>query len=506
MPVALKFMFVKSQFLREINVRACKFNADMVIDIIRTHPSISSTMSEEEQTRVLASYADSVELDGTVSTAYSGEKKRGLSKGDGEKLFLVVMPLAERNLFVVTKQERHSIETSKHIVKSLITSLMHMHSMGVLHGDIKPLNVMRTKGEYALIDLDAACTIGRDAVGFKSSSAYVPPEAVFVNADRSVAVIKSEEANVQYGDACQVLIAHESFDVWSVGCICFQLLSKDIVPLWQCGQDDNLSFDISNPDSLYALADFSGALKAKKMDLIQDPLARNLVAQMLTKDPRLRPSLVRVLAHPFFSGNRVARLFGDKPRYDVMISYRVASDQNHADIIYKDLTALGLTVWWDKECLRGGKDWEEGFCDGLLDSRAMVCIISRDAINSPDVSWQNYGNLTESSRCDNVLLEQRLALEMKKLGLLQRIFPVFIGTPEGPCGSNPVAPAAKYEGWKRSNLPAAPNAHVQSVEEKLVHHMSSMALGMPLETNKTVKAVLEGITSYQGVFVQGVQV
>jgi chromosome segregation ATPase len=41
------------------------------------------------------------------------------------------------------------------------------------------------------------------------------------------------------------------------------------------------------------------------------------------------------------------------------------------------------------------------------------------------------------------------------------------------------------------------------VEEKLVHHMESMALGMPLETNKTVKDVLSGITANQGFFLQG---
>lgn len=89
------------------------------------------------------------------------------------------------------------------------------------------------------------------------------------------------------------------------------------------------------------------------------------------------------------------------------------------------------------------------------------------------------------------------------MGLLHLIFPVFIGTPKGPCASNPVAPAAEYEDWKWSNLPATPNTLVKEVEEKLVHHLDSMALGMPLETNKTVKSVLEDITSNQGVLVQG---
>ena len=39
-----------------------------------------------------------------------------------------------------------------------------MHSKGVIHADIKPLNVVRLVNEFLLIDLDAACKIGIDPV------------------------------------------------------------------------------------------------------------------------------------------------------------------------------------------------------------------------------------------------------------------------------------------------------------------------------------------------------
>jgi uncharacterized membrane protein YjjP (DUF1212 family) len=45
-----------------------------------------------------------------------------------------------------------------------------------------------------LIDLDAACTLGVDPIGFKSSTSYVPPEAIFVHNDKdnkSVARVRS---------------------------------------------------------------------------------------------------------------------------------------------------------------------------------------------------------------------------------------------------------------------------------------------------------------------------
>ena len=74
---------------------------------------------------------------------------------------------------------------------------------------------------------------------------------------------------------------------------------------------------------------------------------------------------------------------------------------------------------------------------------------------------------------------------------------------KGECTANPLSPASEYEAWDWKNLPNSPNTHVQQVEEKLLHHMESMALGMPLETNKTVKDVLNGITANQGFFLQG---
>ena len=54
-------------------------------------------------------------------------------------------------------------------------------------------------------------------------------------------------------------------------------------------------------------------MKAEKLADVTDKLARNLLSQMLHKlhkDPLQRPSLARVLAHPFLSGRMVARLVG----------------------------------------------------------------------------------------------------------------------------------------------------------------------------------------------------
>ena len=225
-------------------------------------------------------------------------------------------------------------------------------------------------------------------------------------------------------------------------------------------------------------------------------MARNLLAQMLHKDPLQRPTLARVLAHTFVSGKKVARLVGEKPKYDIFLSYRVASDSLHVEKLYNLLTAQGFKVYWDKLCLEPGVDWEQGFCEGLVSSRAFVPLLSRDAINHPSIDWQNFSKLTAESRCDNVFLEHRLAVELQGLGLIEKIFPIFMG--------NLDTETSEYSDYFKSGChPSLPNVAVKSVEDKLRHHMESQALGTPLESDRTITSVVGAITACQGAFIVG---
>ena len=103
---------------------------------------------------------------------------------------------------------------------------------------------------------------------------------------------------------------------------------------------------------------FTDKFKRSKVKEIPDSQARNLVAQMLTKDPSKRPSLAQIKLHPFFTGGKVARLTGETAVFDVFISYRVQSDLALARMIYDKLVAAGIKVWFDKECLKPGENWQ----------------------------------------------------------------------------------------------------------------------------------------------------
>jgi hypothetical protein len=97
----------------------------------------------------------------------------------------------------------------------------------------------------------------------------------------------------------------------------------------------------------------------------------------------------------------------------------VKTDAEDVEDIFCKLTARGWTVWWDKRCLESGKDWEEGFCAGLVQSRFFVPVMSPAALkDTPE--------LVEDSPCDNVILEYKLAMELKARKLIEDVIPVFV--------------------------------------------------------------------------------
>ena len=482
--VALKLMRFKSQYIREIEARKANFSTEYIIDVLSFYPAFSE----------LNNWSDEVQYDkeGFLSTGK-------LSKQEAEKLFCVVMPLADRNMFVALKQERFAgtnMDIVRHVFQQIVLCVSHMHEKGYIHGDIKPLNIVRVGAEWKLLDLDATCQIGIDVVGFKSSTACVPPELIYTNKQQNTVLVISEHTKKLYPKLpLDLLIAHPSFDIWSLGCILYQLCT-DARQLFQGGQDDNLGSDLHDDDNLWTLAEWPSHIKAKKLSKVLDPFAKNLLALILTKDPLRRPTIARILSHPFLSKKSVARLSGETAEYDVFISYRVASDANHAEKIYDLLTERGIKVWWDKKCLPPGKNWEEGFCSGLVNSRSFVCLLSRNAINHPENPRTNYTLLTpDTNYCDNVYLEHRFALELRAMGYIESIFPVMIGDYNRT--------TQLYSNFFKSGCsPRAPDICVKIVEDALMHHMEHEALGTPIEPNKTVSSVLSDILKCQGAFIE----
>jgi serine/threonine protein kinase len=211
-------------------------------------------------------------------------------------MYCVVMALAERNLYVALKQDvvGQNMDTVRYVFTQLVRDVDHMHSKGMLHADIKPLNIVRMGGKWLLIDLDAACHMHEEvrrpldyqpshqfrflhlsvsfdlpllpplwnlqAIGQKAlSTAFSPPESVGVTASGEVYVKRGHQMEIMgrrddaaAGDnegkdshpvgpvggvgavvdlaPADVCVAQPSFDVWSLAAVLYQVTSPRTPP------------------------------------------------------------------------------------------------------------------------------------------------------------------------------------------------------------------------------------------------------------------------------------
>jgi len=225
-----------------------------------------------------------------------------------------------------------------------------------------------------------------------------------------------------------------------------------------------------------------------------------------------------VLAHPFISDKRPKRLIGNPAEYDVYISYRQASDGHHAGKLYALLTAKGIKVWWDKICIQEygsrdarfgngselGNSISNGFMSGLVNCKYFVPLISRNSINHPTVDEFNFSKLNPDSPGDDLLLEYRLASELKDLNLIQGVFPVLIGDQIHVPKSNSVvygdvstsiSTNAKGHAAASNILPRVSDVSVSAVEAEIQPYLESQCLNSPLVPDRALTAVLAFITT-----------
>jgi hypothetical protein len=87
-----------------------------------------------------------------------------------------------------------------------------------------------------------------------------------------------------------------------------------------------------------------------------------------------------------------------KVRYDIFISYRVATDADTARRLHDALKAVGLAVFLDKDSIAGGADWRKAFLEGLQLSRIFVPLLS-------DAGLASIADVRPDGHDDNCLLE-----------------------------------------------------------------------------------------------------
>jgi serine/threonine protein kinase len=535
--VCLKFMRNKEQYLTEIDVRdRAQLDSAYVIAVLRSfdgdNVSVLSSMDADDEALM-------------DSTRF---RKGAISKGFDAYPYCIIMEKADQSLKRIIDHNHivgNDWDTIKTMFRQITHAVEHMHDRQLIHGDLKPMNIMQAGNRMLLIDLDASAGFSEGNVQFagaKYSSAYLPPELIGIGSNGNACVrvppipssptfpttslravrvsfgsespeddgcnlnqsssgrfsTKSRDFSAHFDEAnvepppYSLVTAHPSLDMWSLGCLLYLLCTG--MTLFRATVEDNVGSDVD----LRALMEWSVKTKIACISQVEDKLARNLISLLLSKDPKRRPDCSHVLSHPFLAGKHPGRLQGELPQHDVFLSYRVSSDSAHVKHLHDMLEARGLNVWWDKKCLLPGQPWEEGFCAGLANSGHFVCLLSRGAVNS-EKPWENFSKLEAGSRCDNVLLEWRLALELKRRGMVEGVFPILIGDIIRHENSHHV----EYSHYFRTGCgpKELPPWAVVSVEQKLREHLDREGLGAPYENEMSVSDVMKEVLANQGGFV-----
>lgn len=475
-PVVLKFMAQRYQFDNEIGTRA-EADADerYVVPLLCKYDGSSADPTDVQfrEDAVLRNFTDFP--------------------------YCIVLEAASSNLRHVIDHANivGDYEEIRRTIRQLTHCLKSLHDKNIVHCDLTTRHVMMCASALKLIDFDCSINLSDSEVsrfyrGHKYSSAYLPPELLFFSPSSGEVAVRGT-SNISHTEGSYsgygLIEANPALDMWALGCITYLICTGST--LFLCSIDDC----ISNQEDMLVLLGWNESVRQRKLEVISNKYARHLCSLLLHRDPKKRINADRVLSHPFLTGRSALRLAGERPLWHVFLSYRFDSDFAVAEKLYNALTQRGIHVWWDR-MLAPGKLWEEEVSKGLVGAASFVNIVSRKALRSDTSPWQNIENMHSNSRCDSLLLEYRLALELKERDLLQGIFPVMIGD-EQPDGT--------FSNYFRSGChpDAASDVVVEALESKVKFLLDGEGLGSPYLDAMSVKSLVDTVLSNQGGFVEG---
>lgn len=190
---------------------------------------------------------------------------------------------------------------AKLLIYQLLRALAYIRGLGILHRDIKPPNILVDLKDYRLVLCD-----------FGSAKKFSPDE-------ESVSYICS-----RFYRAPELILGSKTYsceiDVWAAGCVIGEMFLGE--PLF-CGNNNKEQFlriiHILGPPSEADLKAMGYSHKIafpkmtplglkKKLGPGVEPLAINLISQLLAYNPQTRISPFQALTHPYFDELRKHRI------------------------------------------------------------------------------------------------------------------------------------------------------------------------------------------------------
>ena len=235
---------------------------------------------------------------------------------DNDTVYIIVEFCENKDLasfFGENKKRKNLKEIEvQYFILQIIHALKYLHKRRIVHRDLKPGNIFLNKNlEVKIGDF-----------GLAKQFAYMGEK------------IKHQGGTLQYMAPEVVENSESSFevDIWAIGVIMYYLIIGKL-PFRGSNQEETKE-KIKKVDYTY------------KKDAIISEAAKDLISQILVKDPIKRPSLRQILMHDFFKlGRAIPKLipisFKDKePSIEYIRNFMVDADKN--GIVNKEITTTDL--------------------------------------------------------------------------------------------------------------------------------------------------------------------
>ncbi|XP_039789879.1 mitogen-activated protein kinase kinase 10-like, partial [Panicum virgatum] len=164
------------------------------------------------------------------------------------------------------------------VARCVLRGLRHLHRLGIVHGDVKPSNLLVGRhGEVKIADFGASRHVSMRAAGAVGTHAYMSPERMDPEG---------------FGAASPLAAVDFSSDVWALGVVLLECHAGRF-PLVASGE---------RPDwAALAVAVCIG--DEPDVPVAATPEFTSFVRRCLEKEWRKRATVVELLDHPFVSGN-----------------------------------------------------------------------------------------------------------------------------------------------------------------------------------------------------------